>query len=150
MKWIALAALISLFAFFPKKMFGGLGVLVLIGSAVGGYFYYQEWSDKKVKEAVKVTIEYSPAYCEELTPLKVTVDNTSDKTITMVEWDIAVHQSGFSTDLAEPGYQIYSQDKILRPEENRVICVGLPVLKREIMNISELVFSAANKDVIFE
>ncbi len=123
---------------------------MLIGSLIGGYFYYQDWSDKKVKEAVEVTIEYSPEYCEALTPLKIIVDNVSNKTITMVEWNIAVHQAGFSADLVEPGYQIYSQDKILKSKESVDTCVALPVLKREMMNISELVFSVKNKDVMYE
>ena len=38
MKWIAIAAVLSLFIFFPKKMFGGLGLLVLVGSIIGGFF----------------------------------------------------------------------------------------------------------------
>jgi len=150
MKWIAIAFVLSLFIFFPKKMFGGLGVLVLIGSAIGGFFYYQDWSAKKINQAVDVMVEYSLAYCDELSPLKITVDNASDKTITLVEWNIAAHQLGFSSDLAVPGYQIYSQDKILKPTERWSGCVNMPKLVRENQNVSQLVFSIKDKDVVFE
>ncbi len=151
MKWvIAIALLLSLFLLFPKKMLGGLGVLVLMGSAIGGFFYYQDWSNKKINEAVSVTVSYSLADCDVSSPLKIMVENGSDKTITLVEWNISAHQVGFSGDLAVPGYQIYSQNKILKPSERWVGCVRLPKLVREVNALSQLLFSIKDKDVVFE
>ncbi|MCF6322902.1 MAG: hypothetical protein L3J89_01025 [Gammaproteobacteria bacterium] len=150
MKWVVIAIVLSLFIIFPKKMFGGLGVLVLAGSAVGGFLYYQDWAEKKVVEAVSVSVEYSLGFCDESSPLKMTVENFSDKTITLVEWNIIAHQVGFSDDLAIPGYQIYSQHKVLAPNVRWSSCVSLPKLKRDVDKVSELVFSIKDKDVVFE
>jgi len=150
MKWIAIAVVLSLFIFFPKKMFGGLGLLVLVGSIIGGFFYYQDWSEKKVLEAVTVSVEYSLGFCDESSPLKVTIENRSDKTISLVEWNIVAHQQGFSDNLAVPGYQIYSQDKILEPNARWSDCVTLPRLSRDVENVSGLVFSITDKDVILK
>ncbi|VAW90544.1 hypothetical protein MNBD_GAMMA17-1792 [hydrothermal vent metagenome] len=150
MKWIAITVVLLLFVLFPKKMLGGLGIAVLVGSIVGGFFYYQDWSERKVVEAVKVSVVHSLAFCDELAPLKITIDNFSDKTISMVEWNISAHQKGFSDDLAVPGYQIYSQDKILKPNARWRGCVGLPKLKRDVENASALVFSIKNRDAIFD
>jgi len=151
MKWIVvLAIVVSLFIFFPRKMLGGLGVLVFTGGVIAGSFYYQEWSERKVVEAVDVSVEYSLSFCEESMPLKVRIDNLSEKTVTMVEWNIAVHQVGFSDDLSVPGYQIYSQSKILKPKSHWRGCVNLPGLKREVSELSALVFSIKDKDAMFE
>ncbi len=150
MKWLVIAIVLSLFIIFPKKMFGGLGMLVLAGSAIGGFLYYQDWTEKKVIEAVAVSVEYSLGSCDGSSPLKITVDNFSDKTITLVEWNIVARQVGFSDDLAVPGYQIYSQHKVLAPKARWSGCVGLPKLKRGVEIVSELVFSIKDKDVVFE
>ncbi len=150
MKWIVIVLLLLPFIFFPKKIFGALGFLVLTGSAIGGFFYYQEWSNKKASEAVSISVDYSASYCDESSPLKVTINNASDKTITMVEWNISAHQTGFSDDLAAPGYQIYSQDKILEPGARWSGCVTLPKLKRDVENVAGLVFSVKDKDVVFK
>ncbi len=150
MKWIVIAIVLSLFIVFPKKMFGGLGVLVLAGSAVGGFLYYQDWADKRVVEAVSVSVEYSLGFCDESSPLKITVDNLSDKIVRLVEWNIVAHQVGFSNDLAISGSQIYSQHKVLGPKMHWIGCVSLPKLKRDIEKVSELMFSIKDKDVVFE
>ena len=150
MKWIVIVLLLLPLIFFPKKIFGALGLLVLIGSAIGGFFYYQEWLNKKASEAVSISIDYSPSYCDESSPLKITIRNTSDKTITMVEWNISAHQTGFNDDLAAPGYQIYSQDKTLEPGARWSGCVMLPKLKRDVENIAGLAFSEKDKDVVFK
>jgi len=150
MKWVAIVVVLSLFLLFPKKMFGGLGLAVLVGSIIGGLFYYQGWSERKVVEAVEVSVEYSLDFCDESTPLKITIDNVSNEIISMVEWNISAHQKGFSDDLAVPGYQIYTQDKILAPNENWRGCVRLPELKRDVDNASGLVFSIKDKDAILK
>ncbi len=150
MEWIAAAIVLALFIYFPKKMFVILGGLALIGGLIGSYFYYQDWSDKKEKAAVEVIVEYSPKKCEEPYPLKIIVGNSSNRIVTKVKWDIAVHQQGFSTDLSEYGYHEYSDDKILKPKEGWGICVRIPKLKKKIKNLSGLEFSIKNKYVIFE
>lgn len=150
MEWVAAAIVLALFIYFPKKMFIVAGVLVLIAGLTGSYLYYQDWSKKKERDAVGVIVEYSPEKCEEPYPLKVIIGNASSKVVTKVEWDIAVHQPGFSTDLAESGYHEYSHDKILRPEEGWGVCARVPKLKEEVKNLSELEYSATNKYVTFE
>jgi len=150
MKWIAIAVILLLFVLFPKKMLGSLGIAVLVGSIVGGFYYYQDWSERKAIEAVEVSVVHSLDFCDDSAPLKITIDNFSDKSISMVEWNISAHQKGFSDDLAVPGYQIYSQDKILIPKARWHGCVGLPKLKRDVEDVSGLLFSIKNKDAIFD
>jgi len=150
MKWLALAIFCSLFIFFPKKMFGVLGGVALVVGLVGSYFYYQDWAEQKESEAVDVRIEYSPEECEESSPLKVVVGNYSNRVVTKVEWNIAVVQPGFSSDLADSGFYEYFEDKILKPAETWSSCVKMPGLTKEIEDHARLVYSIKNRDVTFE
>lgn len=150
MAWIAAAIVLVLFVMFPKKMLVVVGVLVLVGGLIGVIIAYQRWSETREQEAVSIMIKYSPEECGRQYPIKVIIRNSSSGVVSKVEWDIAAHRPGFSTDIAESGYHDYSQDRILKPNEGWQICFEAPRLKEDIKNLSELQYSAINKSVTFQ
>ncbi len=150
MEWVAAAIVLALFIYAPKKMFILLGVVLAIGAVVGAYFYYQDWANEKEIEKVEVIIKYSPEECKDPYPLHIIIGNSSDRVVEKVEWDIAVHKPGFSTDISQPGYHEYTQDKILKPKEGWGICARVPELTTKVKDLSALEYSVKNKYVTFE
>lgn len=150
MEWIAAAIVLALFIYAPKKMFIFLGVVTAIGGIVGAYFYYQDWAKEKEIEKVAVIIKYLPEKCKEPYPLQIIIDNSSDRVVTKVEWNIAVNKPGFSTDISQSGYHEYSQDKILKPKEGWGICARIPELTTKEKDLSVLEYSVKNKYVTFD
>ena len=150
MEWLPVAIALSMFIFFPKKIFVASCIIVAIGAAVFGYLHYDDWRINKEEEAITVLIEYSPEECNEPSPLKIIIDNASSKTIANIKWDISVKEPGSSSELAENSNHDYSQDKILKPKESLKICAPVPKLKREIKDFSKLSYSIENRSVSFQ
>ena len=150
MEWLPVAVAVALFIFFPRNIFIASCIIVAIGAAVYGYLHYDEWRTLKDQEAVALTIEYLPAECSESSPLRITIDNASSKTVSEVKWDISVKEPEGGSELAENSQDDYLQDKILKPKESLKICVPMPSLRREIEDFSKLEYSVQNKHVMFQ
>lgn len=150
MEWVAAAIVLALFIFAPKKMFILLGVVVAIGTVVGAHFYYQDWVEENEVEKISAIIRYSPEECKDPYPLHIIVANSGDRVVKKIEWDIAVHKKGFSTDISQSSYHEYSQDKILKPKEGWEICARVPGLTTKVKDLSALEYSVKNKNVTFE
>ncbi len=150
MEWVAAAIVLALFIYAPKKMFILLGVVVAIGAVVGAYFYFQNLAKEKEIEKVAVIIKYSPDECKDPYPLHIIIGNSSEMVVKKVEWDIAVHKPGFSTDISQSGYHDYSQDKILKPKDGWGTCARVPELTVKEKDLSTLEYSVKHKYVTFE
>lgn len=150
MEWLPVAVAVVLFIFFPRNIFIAAFITVAIGASVYGYLQYDEWRTIKDEEAVTVTIEYLPEECSESSPLKITIDNASSRTVSEVKWEISVKEPGGGSELAENSQDACSQDEILKPKESRNVCVPIPSLRQEIEDFSKLEYSAKNKYVSFQ
>jgi len=150
MEWLPVAVALALFIFFPRNIFIAACVIAAIGAAVYGYLHYDEWKTLKDEEAVTVTIEYLPAECSEDSPLKITIDNASSRTVANVTWDISVREPEGGSELAGTNQDDYLQDKKLKPKESLKICAPMPSLQREIEDFSKLEYSVQNKYVSFQ
>lgn len=87
-----------------------LGIVVLIGLL----FAYSIWQDARAnaeKNKVVMTVKYNIAACSEEYPLLVLIENNSSKTVNSIDFNIAVHRKGYSSDLADWGN--YDSDKII-------------------------------------
>lgn len=83
--------------------------------------YYSEYQRSKLKDEIKVVVEFPSKKCENKYPIYIQITNTSDKTIDKSSIYIGVYNKGYSTNLAINNNQITS-DKIIKPNEVYDFC----------------------------
>ena len=149
MEWVAAAIVLALFFIYPKKMFIFLGVMVGLLALGGLGFYVYSWLDEKAKNSVTISVEYNSVQCSEEFPLLIVIENSSDRVVSKIEWDIGVFKKGHSTDLSSSGFRQYSSDKILSPSESLKLCYSNPNLKKTSLNLSVFEYRIKNKSVRF-
>ena len=101
---------------------------LLIG--VSALLYYQfvhlpQVERERLNRGVKLEVAYI-AYSKNTDyPLRVSIYNSTNRTLTKVEWRLDVFRPGYSTDLS--GFDDdYSSDRILKPGESWVAYYKLP------------------------
>lgn len=92
-----------------------LGIIVLIILAVALMFWLDR-KEREVEDKVKITVEYNPDKClKDIAPLLVTFENTSDRTVEYISYDISIYRKGYSSDISENSH--YWTDKIMKPND---------------------------------
>ncbi len=100
-------------------------VVVVVGVGVGAGVYVATQHKDDEQKAVVIHASYSKAECGAATPVKVTVDNASDKTLKALSFDLDVYLDGDSTNLSgADGRETWT--KIVRPHASASTCVALP------------------------
>ncbi len=149
MGWIIGLLVLVVFVIFlfkaPKQTIGCLVVIIIIIAIAWYALVTKPQQDRKrLEEQVVVTVVYDEEKCSRDYPLAVFIRNTSNKTVTKVEWHLNAYRPGFSSNLA--GYESYSSDKILKPGESWSVCYRLPEdLLKKGLDLSKLKYTIEGK-----
>lgn len=131
MAWIiGIAAFLFFLVKYPKPT---LSVVAVLGVAIGALIlsWNQDARDRAAEQAlVEVFITYDEAGCSDGYPLRVSIANRTDRTLTTVRWELAAYRPGFSTDLADGLDDRMTSDRIQPPGTSWVACYRLPELSR--------------------
>jgi len=101
---------------------------VVVGGAVAAYSLRERESDDQ--KAVTIHASYVKGECGAATPVKVSVDNGSDKTLKALSFDLDVYLDGDSTNLSgADGHETWT--KIVKPHDSTSTCLALPREARE-------------------
>ena len=130
----------------------------MIFAGVLAYEYYESeyWRDQTV--LVELSVEYNEDECGPKRPLRVYAANNSSYIVDKIEWDIAIFNKGYSSNIAARSYHAYAHDKILENSESWRYCFPIPKIEGLIsvesfdniegMN-SRLLYKVKNKHVVF-
>ena len=95
---------------------------VAIGVVVAMRFSQHAEDDQK---AVTIQATYTKTECTAQSPVKVTVENTSEHTLKAMSYDLEVYLDGDSTNLSGADAP-QTWTKIVRPHSTSTICLALP------------------------
>ena len=155
MSWII--GLLAFFGFlfflikFPRQILTGIGIIIGGITLLIFIFIYLPGQNKKMlQEKIVVTVSYDTTTCGTGYPLFIFINNSSNRTISKVTWNVDAYQPGYSTNLA--GYNNdYYCDKILKPGERWTLCYIVPSsLKAEGKPIGMLEYRISNKYVYYQ
>ena len=107
---------------------GGVVVVVVAGVAFVVHRAMQREDDDQ--KAVTIHASYAKAECGAATPVKVSVDNASDKTLKALSFDLDVFLDGDSTNLSGSDAR-ETWTKIVKPHASAGACLALPREARE-------------------
>jgi hypothetical protein len=148
---IAVGIFLALLFKFSKPILGCLGAVVGLCVILYLFLIYLPQEEKeKNQNLVLVTIKYDEKGCGTDYPIAVTIRNRSRKTLKRIEWRVEAYRHGYSSNLND-GYDSYTSDKILAPDERWSMCYRLPIkLNQWKQNASTLEYKISGKYVYFE
>lgn len=109
-----------------------LVIPAIVAVVAVGVFVAIHWSERADDEQKAVTIHasYTKTDCSAASPVKVTVDNGSGKTLKALSFDLDVYLDGDSTNLSGvDAHQTWT--KIVSPHSTASACLALPREARE-------------------
>ena len=106
--------------------------LALLVAVVGLIAYNQSTSqstyvDRRLQ--VSILVKYDVASCSSEKPIRVTISNSSDKTLQEIEWSIAAFVPGRSTDIMEYQSPYRSPYIYVEPGKAITLCYITPALR---------------------
>ena len=122
---IGLALLFS----YPKQMLSLVGVLAVLGGAA--LLYVMNADSKRAQEAqarrasIYISVKFDPTTCSDSFPLAVTIENTFNKTLLSVNFDLVGKRSGYSDPILKTPYSVKS-DKIILSGGIHTACWSVP------------------------
>lgn len=108
---------------FPRPSLIFIGAVVVVGVAVGGFFYAQDYMVSRKAEKVSGKISYDLEKCSDDHPLWIGVLNESNDTVEKFSFTIEGHLEGYSDPLYSSGY---SSDRIIPSGKAVTACWTLP------------------------
>jgi hypothetical protein len=108
-------------------MVRALVIVVIVAVVAVGVVVALHWSDRADDEQKAVTIHasYTKTECNAASPVKVTVDNGSGRTLKALSFDLDVYLDGDSTNLSGvDAPQVWT--KIVGPRSTASTCLALP------------------------
>jgi len=107
---------------------GGVVAAVVVGGAAAAYSLREREADEQ--KAVTIHASYVKGECGAATPVKLSVDNGSEKTLKALSFELDVYLDGDSTNLAgADGHETWT--KIVKPHASASTCLALPREARE-------------------
>jgi len=123
--------------------------LILI-VAVGGFFGWAKWEDKRDRESVSIEIGYAlpvENICPKNYPLRIKVINKSKRIVDKVNFNVVAKAVGRSNDLVRFYDARHDFDIITEPNFNYAGCYALPKLKGG--SPPDLIWTTSGKAITF-
>lgn len=150
MAWVALVVGLVLLFLFPKQMGAVIAIAIAAGAGLYLYTQHQDRLSREERDRVVVRVEYgADKECPASQPLRVFVGNSTDRTVTKIEFQLEIRQPGYSNNLIQGyGSGSFKTDRILKPKEGYSLCYSAPKLRGN-PPLTDLEYSIARKDVTF-
>jgi hypothetical protein len=122
---IGLALLFS----YPKQMLSLMGILAVLGGTT--LLFVVNADSKRAQEAqarrasIYISVKYDQTICSPSFPLVVTIENTFNKTLLSVNFDLIGKRSGYSDPVLKTPYSVKS-DKIISSGGIHTACWSVP------------------------
>ena len=134
MAWIAAIVALVLLIMFPKRMAIFIAVSFIVVGGILGFSLYNEHQRREdyleLRSSVIVSVVPDLDRCTEGYPLLMSIKNQSRETVTKVDWNVAAHVPGYSSNLVDILYDRYSSDKIMQPQQQVSFCYAVPKLSK--------------------
>ena len=116
---------------FPRVMLPASGVLAGLGLLLALFVVGRQWLDDRHTDQLQVEIAYAPENCDFGRPLRVAIENRSERTASNVHWRLHATQPGFNTNLLDLNTTdaTFRLDQALAPGETWVRCYRVPPLR---------------------
>lgn len=128
MWWLVLVfILLIVVKLWPK----GLWVFFLLaGVALAAVLLSTRLAEKRLA-AVTLDVEYAVHVCPAERPMRVTITNNSDKSLTKLSFALNAREPGYSTEITPYTYRRAVSEKIIPPGESFTDCFEKPLLQNE-------------------
>lgn len=116
---------------FPRIMLpisGAVAALALVVAAVMGV---RHWHNANQVDQLHTSVAYQPDQCEFGSPLRVLIENRSDRTATEIRWQLTATQPDYNTNLLDISVAdaSYQSNQALPPGQQWQGCYRVPRLR---------------------
>lgn len=146
---LALAVLVVLFYFVPKRAALILSGFTAIIIAIALGIYWHDLQEKQLFEQVDVTLSATSEHCTQEKALETLIVNGSEQDVYRVHFYFTVYREGYSTAISRSYRNEIQVDKIVKSGSRYSLCSELPEFDNDIPR-EELRFELERKRVWFE
>lgn len=146
---LALAVLVILFYFVPKRAAFILAGFTSIIVAIALGIYWHDQQEKQLYDQVDVILSATSEQCTGEQGLETLIVNGSDEDVYRVHFYYTIYREGYSTAISRSYRNEIQVDKILGPGGRHTLCTALPDIDEQIPR-AELRFELERKRVWFE
>jgi hypothetical protein len=126
-----------------------VGILALIGVAIGVYRFYEWYTLTRHENAVYIRVSTSRDECkdDQRYPLWILIDNSSGRVLERTEFALEARRKGRSSDIAVNNF--HTDDHILQPGTGFWGCYSAPKLRQD-ATPNELEWSISHTRLYFK
>jgi hypothetical protein len=116
---------------FPRVMLPVSGVLAGLGLLLALFVFGRQWLEDRHTGQLAVQLSYAPEACDFGRPLRVTIENQSNRSASDIRWQLHATQAGFNTNLLDLSSTdaTFRIDQQLAPGETLERCYAVPRLR---------------------
>lgn len=146
---LAVAVLLVLFYYVPKRAAIILGAFTAVIIAVALVVYWQDRNEKRQFDLVSVTLAVNKTHCSDGETLHYVVSHGAEKTAYRIHFYYTIYRTGYSTAVSRSYRNEVTINRIIEPGTQLDGCVAMPEIDEAIPD-TELRFELERKRVWFE